>query len=58
MDGTRLCSYYIEKTFRWITGISVLYATHLVVLCRTDVDKNKHRVCMLTWTDNGLNFTW
>jgi hypothetical protein len=58
MDGTKLCSYEIEQEYRWVTGVVVVDANRLIALCRTDGDKKKYRICMLTWTNGKLLLAW
>jgi hypothetical protein len=58
MDGAILCSYAMEQEYRWIVGLAVVDASHLIVLCRTDEEMKKHRIYMLTWRDGKLTLAW
>jgi hypothetical protein len=58
MDGTTLCLYDIERKYRWMGGIVVIDAHHLIVMYRTDQEKKQYpSACspgqMGSWTLNG-----
>jgi hypothetical protein len=58
MDGAILCSYEIEEEYHWISGLVVLDASRLVVLCYTEGDKKRCSIRTLTWTDGKLELVW
>jgi hypothetical protein len=58
MNGNALHSYEMEYEYRFMSGIAVIDANRMVVLCHTDSDKKKYRVCLFNWANGKLSFAW